>query len=161
MILRDAKKEDGPAVYEWLQEKEILVWFPILPEKREIDDTHRIWMRFAVDERAGITAEVDGKVVGMAILNLNYYTKMKHHCLLSILVDKEYRGQGVGSALLKELEKVAKERHGLKMLHLEVYDGNPAIHLYQKHGYVQFGKQERFTKENGKYVGKNLMQKDL
>lgn len=161
MIIRDSVSDDQHPLREWFHEVDILPWFPILPEKREIEDTLRVWMRFAVQERAGLTAEIDGKVVGSAILNLNFYKKMKHHCLLSIIVAKEARGKGVGTALLKELERIAQERHGLKMLHLEVYDGNPAERLYLRNGYHFYGRQDRFTKENGVYIGKKLMQKTL
>jgi len=57
---------------------------------------------------------------------------------------------------------LAKERFKIEFLHLEVYEGNPAIRLYQRLGFEQYGFQRQFVKdEDGKYLGKILMQKYL
>jgi GNAT superfamily N-acetyltransferase len=53
---------------------------------------------------------------------------------LSLGVLIEERGKGVGHALLRRLERMAKEQ-GLDGLCLNVRDSNPAIRLYQRAGY--------------------------
>jgi GNAT superfamily N-acetyltransferase len=53
---------------------------------------------------------------------------------LSLGVLEEERGKGVGLALLRRLETMAKEK-GLDGLCLNVRDSNPAIRLYQRAGY--------------------------
>jgi GNAT superfamily N-acetyltransferase len=53
---------------------------------------------------------------------------------LSLGVLEEERGKGVGLALLRRLETMAKEQ-GLDGLCLNVRDSNPALRLYQRAGY--------------------------
>ncbi|MDN3956028.1 GNAT family N-acetyltransferase [Sporolactobacillus laevolacticus] len=57
---------------------------------------------------------------------------------LSISVDKDYRGQGIGSALLREIEIKAKN-FGYKSISLSVDPNNPARRLYEKLCYTQVG----------------------
>jgi putative acetyltransferase len=111
---------------------------------------------------AGIAAEFDGVPCGLANLYIQPFKKFSHQCLFSIIVGEGFRGKGVGTALLKHLMKIAKEEFHIEILHLEVYDGNPAIHLYQRMGFKEYGRHPRFIKEeNGTYVDKIFMQKEL
>jgi len=52
---------------------------------------------------------------------------------LSIWVDAEHRGQGVGGLLLHQVTEVARSR-GVPAISLSVEDGNPAVRLYNRHG---------------------------
>lgn len=52
-----------------------------------------------------------------------------------LAVAEGHRGLGVGSALLRWADGIAKER-GCTYLTLDVLSGNPAIELYQRKGYV-------------------------
>ena len=97
----------------------------------------------------------------MANLYIQPYAKQKHTCLFSIILQEEMRGKGLGGALMKELISLAKERFHIEILHLEVYEGNPAQHLYEKMGFTPFGRQSHFIKDNGRYNAKILMQKRL
>jgi ribosomal protein S18 acetylase RimI-like enzyme len=59
--------------------------------------------------------------------------------IYSIAVDPDCGRRGVGSELLHACERYARA-HGRESLRLEVrYDNAPAIALYQKLGYRQFG----------------------
>ena len=51
-----------------------------------------------------------------------------------LFVRRELRGQGIGAKALQFAAQAARE-HGAKVLHLEVNRGNPAIHLYRRHGF--------------------------
>ena len=66
--------------------------------------------------------------------------------------------EGACSPIWKSLPK---NNFDIELLHLEVYEGNPAIHLYQRLGFVQYGYQRHFIKQNGQYLGKIMMQKAL
>jgi len=156
---RPTKLEDAPALTSWLSDPEILRWFPMF-DMREIEDAVRIWVGYARLE-AGITAEYNGEPVGMANLYIQPYKKLVHTCLFSIIVKSDLRGKGIGSALIEELLKLAKEKFHIEILHLEVYDGNPARRLYERAGFKEFGRQNKFIKENGKYIAKIFMQKKL
>jgi putative acetyltransferase len=108
-----------------------------------------------------LTAEYNGIPCGMANLYIQPYKRLAHTCLLSIIVKEEMRGKGVGKKLLEQLMKHAKEKFKIEILHLEVYEGNPAKHLYDRLGFKEFGCQTHFIKENGNYRGKIFMQKYL
>ena len=57
--------------------------------------------------------------------------------LIDIAVLGEHRNQGIGAALIRELQGEC-EMQGLT-LRLQVLRGNPAIRLYQRLGFVQSG----------------------
>ena len=82
--------------------------------------------------------DVDGKVVGIAIWFLNYSTWLGKHgiYLEDLYVQPEFRGQGFGLALLKELARICVER-GYPRFQWWVLDWNsPAIEFYSSHGAV-------------------------
>lgn len=154
--IRVSREADHSYLMSWLLETEALRWFPMTDEK-EVEEAVRHWLSYRA-VGACITAEIDGIPCGSATLYLHAYKKLKHQVLFSIVVDQKFRGKGVGKALIQNLEKLAKD-FGIEIFHLEVYAGNPAMHLYKKLGFVEFGKHPKFVKEKNQYYDKILMQK--
>jgi RimJ/RimL family protein N-acetyltransferase len=159
LTFRLTRIEDTPFLLRWLSDPQILRWFPMF-DAREVEDAVRIWIGYSRIE-SGITAELNGEPVGMANLYIQPYKKLNHTCLFSIIVKSDMRGKGVGKALVEHLMKHAKEKFKIETLHLEVYEGNPAKRLYEREGFKEFGRQERFIKQDGKYTAKIFMQKKL
>jgi RimJ/RimL family protein N-acetyltransferase len=157
--IRFSVEEDKTSWMKWLAEPGVLRWFPMCNEM-EIEDAARLLISYA-KYNAVLTAEFNGEPCGLANLYLQPYRKLAHQCLFSIIVAESHRGKGIGTALMTELMALAKERFNLEILHLEVYEGNPARRLYQRLGFVDFGFQRHFIKENGEYIGKHYMQKIL
>ena len=157
--IREAKSDDEALLVKWLSQEGVLKWFP-LTDIREIEDAAKIWMSYS-KQTAVLTAEYDGSACGIANLYIQPFKKLSHQCLFAIIVDENFRGKGVGTKLLEALEKLAKERFGIQILHLEVYEENPALNLYKRLGFVEFGKQKRFIKEESAYRSKIFMQKRL
>jgi ribosomal protein S18 acetylase RimI-like enzyme len=156
---RLAESADEKCLVDWLSQKGVLKWFP-LTDLREIEDAARIWMSYS-KFGAVLTALYNGVPCGIANLYIQPFKKLAHQCLFAIIVDENYRGKGVGTKLLQDLIDLAKNQLGIQILHLEVYEGNPAIGLYKKFGFTEYGKQKHFIKEDGKYLSKVLMQKRL
>jgi putative acetyltransferase len=156
---RTGQESDQKYLVEWLLQPGVLDGFP-LADLREVEDAARIWMSYA-KKGANLTALWEGVPCGNATLYLQPFRKLAHQCLFAIIVDEKYRGKGVGRALLTRLMDLAKAQFGIALLHLEVYEGNRAIHLYSDLGFVQYGCQKHFVKEGGKYRSKILMQKKL
>lgn len=82
-----------------------------------------------------LVAEADGQVVGSC--------GMTNICnegnIDNVVVAKDYRGQGICQALMKELIALG-EREGVEAFTLEVRVSNaPAIHVYEKLGFVSEG----------------------
>ncbi len=159
LTFRTTIADDAPYLLRWLSDPKILRWFPMF-DAREIEDAVRIWIGYSKIE-AGITALYHSEPCGMANLYIQPYKKLAHTCLFSIIVSEEMRGKGVGKQLLDHLMKYAKEKFKIEILHLEVYEGNPAKHLYERAGFKEFGCQTHFIKENGKYIPKIFMQRNL
>lgn len=157
--IRHANLDDAPLLKKFLMDPKILRWFPMQGEA-EVDDSVRIWMSYT-KLKAGFVAENEGQPVGFANLYIQPFGKLRHQSLFSILVREDCRGKGVGTALLSHLMKEAKEEHGIEILHLEVYDGNPAQKLYAKLGFEVYGRHERFIKIGNEYIDKIFMQRTL
>ncbi len=159
LTIRFAEEADQKLLVEWLLQPGVLDGFP-LNDLREVEDAARIWVSYAKNH-AVLTALWDGVPCGIANLYLQPYEKMAHQCLFAIIVDEKHRGKGIGAKLMRELMQLAKERFHLEFLHLEVYQGNPAIDLYRRLGFQQYGVHKKFIKDKGRYIDKILMQKYL
>jgi putative acetyltransferase len=157
--IRPANPEEGTYLAKWLSDPSILRWFP-MTDAREIDDAVRIWMGYSKFQ-ACFTAYENDVPVGMSILYIQPYQKFAHQCLFAIIVDEQHRNKGVGKALMEHMINAAKNQFKIETLHLEVYAGNPAIRLYERMGFKEFGRQPRFIKMDGEYIDKVMMQKEL
>lgn len=67
-------------------------------------------------------------------------------------VKEEFRKDGYGSALLNEVEKIAREK-GCKLIHLDTFDFQ-AKDFYLKHGYEVFGVLDDCPSEHKRYYMK-------
>ena len=106
-------------------------------EKLSFDHPHPflvILSEITLHSDTSLVAEVNGKIVGYAIAAKEVGKKLH---LLNFAVHPEYRGLGIGKALLTSLEKLAR-RKGVKEIYLEVEEDNEvAKELYRKMGYKE------------------------
>lgn len=70
-------------------------------------------------------------------------------------IDEVYRKQGLGSKLLKEIERIAVEED-CALIHLDTFDFQ-AKDFYIKHGYEVFGVLEDCPKEHCRYYLKKKL----
>ena len=94
---------------------------------------------FESDKTFVFVAEVDGKFAGVQRADIqeipHFYKDNKILYLDDAYVSPEFRGQGIIGALIKEVEKVAKER-GIKRIQTRVYTYNkPMQRALEKLGY--------------------------
>lgn len=159
--IRYTVMEDGEAIKKWLEEKKILRYFPMYNEP-EIDNAIQNWVGFC-RYKASLTATINNEIVGIATLILQPYKKLFHQCMLSIIVSPDCRGKGVGTELLRNLIHLAKSKFNIELIHLEVYEGNPAKRLYERFGFKEFGFQKKWVKEpeTGEYVGRHFLELEL
>lgn len=157
--IRYSTQSDLQFLVRWLSDPKVLRGFPLKTEQ-EIQQSAEYWISFHRCQ-ASLTAMYQGQVAGIATLILNPYIKVSHHALFSIIVGEAYRNKKIGSVLLNNLCHLAKNRFHLEILYLEVYEGNPAIHLYERFGFVEVGRQTRFYKDELGYLAKITMEKNL
>lgn len=127
MNVRKGQDADFEAVLEMIKE---LALFEKSPES-VINSIERI--REEKKYFDFFVAEINGKVVGMALYFFAYYTWVgKSLYLDDLYVKPEFRGQNIGKALLEKVIELAKEE-GCKRMRWQVLDWNtPAIEFYKK-----------------------------
>lgn len=151
---------DGKYLKQWLMDREVSRWFPMADEV-EIEDAVQRWIGFS-RYKCSLTAVKNGVPVGLTTLYLQPYKKLAHQCEFGIIVSNEHRGQGVGTVLLNNLIHLAKDTFRIELLHLQVYAENPAMRLYKRFGFKEFGRQNHWIKEEGGiYVGRVFMERFL
>ncbi len=145
---------DSPYLRQWLDLPEVQKWFPVSEEK-EIEDAVQCWIGFS-RYSCSLTAVLEGVPCGIGTLFLMPYKKVSHHALFKLIVDPQYQRRGIGSSLLKNLKHLAKNYFRLDLIHTEVFEGNPLIHLLEAQGFQVYAKQEDFVKDKGQYLGRIL-----
>jgi len=106
-----------------------------------------------------IIAEADGKAVGMANARKRG-GRLRHTAGLGVFVRRTYRSQGIGSEMMRELGTQAKNM-GVEILYLEVYSISPAVELYSRLGYTEYGRLPGGIKYRGEYVDTVSMYKRI
>jgi putative acetyltransferase len=103
-------------------------------------------VQFTASIAESIVAAADGQIVGMI------HVEASRHGFgeFGMLVDREWRGRGVGSALIQAAIDWAREQ-GLHKLSLEVFTHNTAgIALYRKFGFTEEGRHvKHYRRANG------------
>lgn len=84
-----------------------------------------------------LVAEVENKIIGAVWVRImNDYGHIDDKTpSLAISLYKKYRGQGIGSSLIKEMLSLL-QTHGYKRVSLSVQKANYAAKLYQKIGFI-------------------------
>lgn len=109
-----------------------------------------------------LLAFVDGKLIGST--DINMMDKVRSHVgIFGIIIDKDYRGQGIGTFLMDSIIKEAKLKlKELKIITLDVYANNfIAQSLYKKLGFIEYGRLPKGAKYRGKFDDLVLMYKNL
>jgi RimJ/RimL family protein N-acetyltransferase len=127
--------------------------------KEEQDFLEQTLENIKQHEEVFLVMYCDHKLIGIASLE-KLELAQQHLAKLGILIEREFRGSGLGKLLLKSLFKQAKKDLNLKIVTAEVFSNNiPAINLYQKMGFKEYGKLPKGLKYRGKYQDCLLMYK--
>jgi [ribosomal protein S18]-alanine N-acetyltransferase len=63
--------------------------------------------------------------------------------LLLLAVARPDQGRGIGALLLDRFVTLSREK-GVEEVHLEVREGNPALHLYRRAGFREVGRRRNY-----------------
>lgn len=133
--IRDAVVSDIPAMMEIYNEaiRNSTVTFDT--EEKTLEERTR-WFHTFGEKYPLIVAEVDGQVVGYCGLT-SFRDKDAYHLSteLSIYINKDYRGNKIGSSLMKEIIERATKM-GYHTIISGISDGNEAsFKLHEKFGF--------------------------
>jgi GNAT superfamily N-acetyltransferase len=134
--ITDGSEEDGEYIDDKLYEYNL----PFLQPKHDYIKINRK----LVDENGNVAAAI---MAGVSGTDAGWIWK--------IWVDEEYRGQGLGTLLLKHFERKAKEKGAVKCIAEEIYDWN--VDFFLKNGYKVAGVLPDLPKGHSYYV----VEKDL
>lgn len=110
------------------------------------------------ENRIMILGWIERKLVSVAQLNVAGRPRIQHNSEISISVSEKYWGIGVGSAVMEELIKFAKENPTIKNVSLGVKATNEkAIKLYEKFGFEVVGVHKNYFNINGEYTDSLIM----
>lgn len=157
--VRYSNMTDMPYLRSWLSDPKIMQWYPPSDE-RELENFVQVWMGFCRFS-ASLTATFEKMPIAMGTLFLMPYRKVAHHCMFQLIVDPNFQKKGIGFSLLKNLKHLAKSYFRLEIMHTEVFESCPICFLFQKSNFRQFGRQENYVKENGKYLARLLWDCEL
>ncbi|MBP6880920.1 GNAT family N-acetyltransferase [Candidatus Saccharibacteria bacterium] len=129
MNIRLAKAEDKQVVYELFKQ---------LKGEKSFDET-RFDDNFAEiiknKDRYIILLDVEGKTVGMTVINLVVALGKTEARVDEVIVDQQTRGKGAGTILMQGVEKYCWEQGCDYIEFTSRADRAAANHLYQKLGY--------------------------
>ncbi len=105
-----------------------------------------------------LLAETAGEIVGTITFIPGKRPRLAHTGEFGMSVLKKYWGQGVGSHLLARLVGWARDTKAIRKVNLKVrVDNLPAIHLYEKFGFVHEGHETRMFMIDGHFYDVFLM----
>jgi len=118
--------------------------------------------KIEVKEAVMLLVFQDEKLIAIAGINMTDKTA-KHIGMLAISVAKDFRGTGVGKVLMEMLLKETKKQIAdLKIVTLEVYEKNAvAQNLYQKTGFVEYGRLPNGIMRDGRFEDGIFMYKNI
>ncbi len=154
LYIREAFVEDAERLHDFYKrvtaQTEFLITTPdevfdVATEKQMI----RIYR--SQHNRLYLVAFVSSDLVGTLKIAGNRRKRTCHVAELSIAVDKEWRGLGIGSALMEEGLEWAR-KHGIERIELTVVDSNVrAMRLYEKFGFTVEGIKKKAVKLSDGY----------
>lgn len=161
--VRQARQEDAAALVAYMQaitsETDIyIVSSPGEFRLTEADEKVFLQNMAAADNSVCLVAEAGGRIVGSLLLRGGERKAVHHSAELGITVARGWRNQGVGQALMQTAIEWARAGGVLKRIELRVFAANqPAIHLYEKFGFVEEGRRERAIFKYGRYYDDLIM----
>ena len=107
-----------------------------------------------------LVAECNGVVIGWASLN-QYSNRCAYNGVadLSIYIRRDYRGKGIGTVMLEDLEALAVYQGFNKIILFTFSFNRLGQGLYKKSGYREVGVLEKQGQMDGKYIDVMIMEK--
>ena len=133
-FVREARRDDISKLHSMIKD---LAKYEKASSQCTLTEKDLLHSLFPVDSNPAVFAHVAvdyGKIVGMAIWHLNYSTWVGRHgiYLEDLYVEPDYRNQGHGMALMKQLASICKERNYERLQWWCLKWNKPSIDFYEK-----------------------------
>ena len=161
-MIRRAERRDIPALMEIYNDA---VWHTTATfdtEARDLAD-REAWFEAHTGRYILYVWEEHGSVAGYASLS-RYRERRAFDPTVesSIYIHRDYRGQGSGTALMRQLLGYARECGEIRTVVALITSGNEAsIRLHEEAGFVFRGRLEAVAYKFGKWLGLDLYQLEL
>jgi RimJ/RimL family protein N-acetyltransferase len=105
-----------------------------------------------------VIAEIAGEIAGTLSFNAGKRPRLQHAGEFGMTVLRRYWNLGIGSRMLAYFLDWARQTGTIRKINLRVrVDNLPAIHLYEKYGFVQEGRLTREFYLHGQFVDAYIM----
>ena len=163
LLIREAEVEDAAALVSFLNRVSVETDFTSLDGDGILLTSEEMAIflnkQASWDNQITLLAFLNDKIAGIVNITADQRKRVRHIGDLFIVIGKKYWNNGLGSFLLEEVVEWAQASDILRRLQLTVQTRNQAaVHLYQKHGFVIEGRQERGAYiEEGDFIDVYLM----
>ncbi len=146
-LLRNAVGEDAREVLNvFLRTREQTDFLSSYKDEAAFDEAFEqqfLRDKARAEREAFLCAVMDGHIVGTAGVEGKGGSKVRHRAEFGIAIDQNFWGLGIGRALTAACIECAKNA-GYVQLELEVVsDHSRAVSLYERMGFVEFGRNPR------------------
>jgi RimJ/RimL family protein N-acetyltransferase len=166
VIIRLLKPTDAKDALSFINalidEKAKIVWQKPFTIKEE-----RKWLKETIEKNNNgvsvhIAVEIDGKLIGTCGIEKQQGHALSHIGDIGITLAKEYRNVGIGKEAIKTLLEIGRDVLKCKISTLDCYSNNEhAMHVYEKMGFIEYGRLPMGVNYYGDYVDKVLMYRKL
>lgn len=165
IIIRRANLEDAQSVlniqFEVILEEQYLI--TASEEFHNSVEQQKGWLQKILDNDREImlVAELNNEVVGWIVFQSPNRKRLAHSGSFGMMIQKEYRGFGIGKKLINELLNWAEKNPLIEKVSLGVFSTNHrAIALYKSMGFIEEGRKINEIKINdAEYADDILMYK--
>lgn len=166
VLIREAKPEDAENLREtvkaYLDESD---YIPKSSDEFKLSVAEeQSWISSFVEKENSLllVAEYEDRIIGNIDITGSIRNAMKHTGVIGMGMLKEWRNQGLGTALMRHALDWANENRILEMLWLEVYTENTGgVALYKNMGFGECGIVKDFFKHQDRYFDKLTMSRSL
>ncbi|MGD2175728.1 MAG: GNAT family N-acetyltransferase [Candidatus Brocadiaceae bacterium] len=162
-IVREATPDDAAQCIERLQHlvEEPGISFVLLPGEFDLsveEERQYLQEHAESDNSVFLVAEAEGRIIGNLGCDGGSRRAVRHVVTLGLSVDEDWRGRGVGSALMERAIEWARDTGIVRRMQLYVFTRNePAIRLYRKFGFRVEGRRRRAVFRDGQYLDDYMM----
>ena len=146
--LRNGEEKDGQVVLANFilthEQTDYLLSYPDENTMTAEQESRFLQEKADSDNGIEILAEVEGAVAGLAGFDaVGSREKLRHRADFGISVDRQYWNLGIGTALMNACIECARKAGYLQIELSVVAENEPAIAMYKKAGFVEFGRNPR------------------